>query len=267
MGMFGDNFYSWLDRTYAADKAAMDADFREKDHPREGKGGVGGGRFTKKEETLQKEDDRDNVSPEKAPHGQSERLAKSKEADKPLFREVSAKEYAEAIAKAKADCISSHSWRVDAKPENGYKDSKARLVSDKGSCIAVQADGDIVSLCKREGDKIPATIFMEAAVAHKGDRLDTFEGNYGLYRRSGFTPISWTPFNVDFAPEGWKESGAAPEDIIFFAYTGDKKKMTRAEADEELRKWKAEHNPHTGESGYDDALRERNEFLEKKTER
>lgn len=57
MGAFSDNFYSWLDREHAAEKASMDAaTFKEEDHPREGKGGEGGGRFTKKAETYEKED-------------------------------------------------------------------------------------------------------------------------------------------------------------------------------------------------------------------
>lgn len=57
MGAFSDNFYSRLDREHAAEKASMDAaTFKEEDHPREGKGGEGGGRFTKKAETYEKED-------------------------------------------------------------------------------------------------------------------------------------------------------------------------------------------------------------------
>lgn len=60
MGAFSDNFYSWLDRKHADEKAAMDAaTFKEEEHPREAKGGEGGGRFTKKPETYEKEDSAD----------------------------------------------------------------------------------------------------------------------------------------------------------------------------------------------------------------
>ena len=254
MGAFSDNFYSWLDRKHSAEKATMDAStFEEEEHPREGKGGEGGGRFTKSEKTKRKEDDVDDLSKSEVEMIQS--------SSGPNFREVSAKEYAETISKAKAECVSKHAWRVDAKPESGYRDSKARIVTDKGSCIAVQSDGDIVSLCKRNGDNTPATLLMAKAVDREGDRLDTFEGNYGLYRRCGFSPISWTPFNRDFAPDGWAESGDKEEDIIFFAYTGDKKKMTRDEADEELKQWKSSHKPHTGDNGYDEAMKARNDFI------
>ena len=65
MGEFSDNFYSWLDREHAAEKATMDAaTFKEEEHPRESKGGEGGGRFTKKPETYEKQDVADpNRSP------------------------------------------------------------------------------------------------------------------------------------------------------------------------------------------------------------
>lgn len=59
MGFFSDNFYSWLDREHTAEKTAMDAVFREEDHPREGKGGEGGGRFARKPETYEKQDTED----------------------------------------------------------------------------------------------------------------------------------------------------------------------------------------------------------------
>ena len=307
MGVFSDNYYSWLDRQYAAEKAAADKvvadEWKSDDHPRGNPKNKG--QFKKSQKTIEKENEKvkeeddlsdsgdkkkesESKSPtqqnvgggngsgqgQKAPPKSSNQQGTSQQnqsnaqnghsGSSPIFREVSAKEYAEAIANAKKECVSSHAWRVDAKSEEEYKDSKSRLVTNKGSCIAVQGDGDIVSLCKRKGETIPATLFMEAAVEKHGDRLDTFEGNYGLYRRCGFSPISWTPFNVDFAPDGWKESGDKEEDIIFFTYTGDKKKMTKEEADRELKAWKASHKPYTGERGYDDAKDFRDDYLDEK---
>lgn len=73
MGAFSDNFYSWLDREHAAEKATMDAaTFKEEEHPREGKGGEGGGRFTKKPETYEKQDVAD---PNRAPNYRKRRDA------------------------------------------------------------------------------------------------------------------------------------------------------------------------------------------------
>lgn len=68
MGIFSDNFYSWLAREHAAEKVAMDSTpFKEEEHPRAKKGDEEGGKFIKKPETLAKEDDRDNVSSSRAP--------------------------------------------------------------------------------------------------------------------------------------------------------------------------------------------------------
>lgn len=64
MGLYSDNYFSWLDRQFKAEKEAMDS-FNEEDHPRESKGGEKGGQFTKKPETLEKEDDRDKVDPKR----------------------------------------------------------------------------------------------------------------------------------------------------------------------------------------------------------
>ena len=73
MGEFSDNFYSWLDREHAAEKATMDAaTFKEEEHPRESKGGEGGGRFTKKPETYEKQDVAD---PNRAPNYRKRRDA------------------------------------------------------------------------------------------------------------------------------------------------------------------------------------------------
>lgn len=55
MGIFSDNFYSWLDREHAAEKAAMDAaPFKEEEHPRGGSKNKG--QFKEKPETAEKID-------------------------------------------------------------------------------------------------------------------------------------------------------------------------------------------------------------------
>ena len=67
MGIYSDNFYSWLDKQHKAEKVAMDSGFKEEEHPRESKGGEGAGRFAKKPETLAKEDSRDDIDPNSPP--------------------------------------------------------------------------------------------------------------------------------------------------------------------------------------------------------
>lgn len=59
------NYYNWLQESRSS-ATALDADFKEEDHPRESKGGKGGGQFAKKPETLEKEDSMDTLSPEES---------------------------------------------------------------------------------------------------------------------------------------------------------------------------------------------------------
>ena len=61
-----DNFWSWFNRQPSEERVVLDAAvFKEEDHPRENKGSEGGGRFTKKPETLAKEDAIDILDPNK----------------------------------------------------------------------------------------------------------------------------------------------------------------------------------------------------------
>lgn len=63
MGLYSDNFYSWLCRQNDTDRQVMDsAEFKEQEHPREQEGSGKGGRFAKKPETLEKEDSIDNFN-------------------------------------------------------------------------------------------------------------------------------------------------------------------------------------------------------------
>lgn len=64
MGIYSDNFYSWMDRQFAKDKVAMDEKFDEAKHLREGKGSERGGQFKTKPETIEKQD---TLDPKNAP--------------------------------------------------------------------------------------------------------------------------------------------------------------------------------------------------------
>lgn len=49
------NFYNWLHASRAS-SIAQDAEFKPEDHPRNDKGGTGGGRFRTSSKTIEKED-------------------------------------------------------------------------------------------------------------------------------------------------------------------------------------------------------------------
>lgn len=172
------------------------------------------------------------------------------------LRSVSAPEYAQVIKTAKENCPADIQWRVDAKPAKDYEKTKALIATKQGSCIAVMENGDIVSLCRPSGEKkfLRGHHLMAEAVKAGGDRLDTFDGNWNRYVKSGFTPVSWTPFNPEYAPDGWVHGRDAPEDVVFFKYTGKTDPI-------DMKEWKRTHAPHTGPDGYDEALRERDESI------
>lgn len=145
--------------------------------------------------------------------------------NKDIQRVKTGKEYQKKFREAKSNMAKENpksSWRVtDDHSEKEYDDMK--LFSSKGgSVFAVKKDGDIVSVCKNPGDSVRGKDLLEEAVKHGGKKLDTYEGNYGFYRKCGFEPVSWTKFNEEYAPSDWNKKRDKKENIIFFKYTGNK---------------------------------------------
>jgi len=161
--------------------------------------------------------------------------------------QVNAQEFAKAIAEAKASLPAKHAWRVDAKDASEYEDSKC-YVSKGGSCVAVKPNGDIVSVCKKAGDAVRGVDLIEHAVKNGGDRLDAFGPDlYSFYTRNGFEPVSWTPFNANYAPQGWIVGAYGKEPILFYKYTGKKSKRN-------FGNFLIHTAPHLGDNGYSDAM-------------
>lgn len=208
---------------------------------------------------LDKEDDEiDNLTGAEKEMADKIELEEEAELVAAELRDVTASEYAEVIASAKKNCPSDIQWRVDAKSAEDYGHSKARIATKKGSCICVMDNGDIVSLCRPSGEKkfLRGHHLMAEAVKAGGDRLDTFDGNWKTYIHNGFTPVSWTPFNKEYAPEGWDEDRDEEESIVFFMYTGETKPIDKDE-------WMSQHKPFTGDDGYDEARQFRDDLIAK----
>ena len=70
---------------------------------------------------------------------------------------------------------------------------------------------------------------MSKAVKAGGNKLDSYEGNHAFYIRQGFEPVSWCKWDSNYAPEGWDAKRDAPEDIIFYKYTGKVSKYKTAD--------------------------------------
>lgn len=167
---------------------------------------------------------------------------------------VSPANFKGSVAKAKGTLDKDISWRVD--DTHSTKDYKRdRLYkTDKGSTIAITQSGDIISVCKHKGDNARGSDLLQFAVKQGGKKLDSFSGNYEFYVKNGFEPVSWTPFNKEYAPHDWREGRDKEEPVIFFKYTGKKTTMTAEEFYKTVK-------PCTGENGYDEAMNIRDKSM------
>ena len=174
------------------------------------------------------------------------------------FGNSEAKTFAAAVSEARESCPEDMRWRVTAHTEEELKSDYAGAklhVTSGGSTVAVAADGDIVSVCKKQGDTVSGKDLLKMAVDNGGTKLDSFSGNHGFYTKCGFEPVSWTPFNEAYAPPGWVKGRDKPEPIVFYKYKGGKVTTT-------LDEFLSNTKPFEGDDGYDRAMKFRNDSME-----
>lgn len=190
--------------------------------------------------------------PDKAAH---EKLV---QAEIESFGHSDAKTFADALAKARESCPEKDRWRVTAHTqeelEQEYPGVKMH-VTKGGSTVAVTADGDIISVCHAEGDPLRGKDLMRIATENGGKKLDSFSGNHGFYDKTGLEAVSWTSFNEEYAPEGWRKGIDTPEEVIAYRYTGKSTGMDKASALEHAKRFE-------GETGYDDMIAYRDKMME-----
>ena len=185
----------------------MDADFVENDHPRDK-----GGKFTSKGN----ESGSNTASKEKSGTTNGVQFKM-----KPC---ASVKNFVRRVSEAAKSCRPEDAWRVtvpesEAAFNSDHKDAKI-YTTDGGSTCAVTPDGDIVSVCRKKGDKCFGADIMKHAVENGGRKLDSFSGNHDFYVKCGFEPVSWCGFSVEYAPDGWDKKRDKWEPVIFYKYTG-----------------------------------------------
>lgn len=160
------------------------------------------------------------------------------------------KQFNKAISNAKDSRPKGDKWRVDVHTPEEYEEKGCKcFTTDGGSTIAITKDGDIISVCKNSSDKISGKVIMAEAVRQGGKKLDSFRGNHEFYVACGFEPVSWTPFNKEYAPDGWKESGCSEEPVIFYKYVG-----VGNVKNVDFETFKKNTRPFTGDDGYDKAM-------------
>ena len=144
---------------------------------------------------------------------------------KSSFKKPAPQEFYKTLSKTKEDVSLDKRWRVDLHNVEDYKNDKL-FITDKGSCVAVEPSGNIISVCQNPNDSTRGWQLLEKAVQEGGDRLDAFGPDlFDFYTKNGFEPVSWTPFNEEYAPEEWLEARkqgvkVEKEPVIFYKYTG-----------------------------------------------
>ena len=173
--------------------------------------------------------------------------------DSENIENITPEKFVEVLRKAKDTNPPESRWRVTVYDADHYRDCKL-YVSEGGSCVAVKPNGDIISLCKNQNDtEIYGRELLDKALNNGGDRLDAFGKNlYRFYTKNGFTPISWTPFNKEYAPDDWKEE-YGEEPVVFYKYTG---KSTQGNYKDFLNRVLPNHD-------YDEAMEQRDKEVRK----
>ena len=143
-------------------------------------------------------------------------------------------------------------WRVDIHSSKDYNNDKL-FTTEGGSCVAIEPNGNIISVCKRNGDTVYGRDLLRHAVENGGDRLDAFGGLWGFYIKNGFEPVSWTPFNEEYAPVGWNKEYDGAEPVIFWKFTG---KINKIKYEDFLKDVKPSQD-------YDTAMRIRDKEIKK----
>ena len=177
------------------------------------------------------------------------------------IREVdNPQEFIDALKKAVDTVDDRIAWRVEVSENiNNYSDCRM-FITEHGSTTAIREDGDIISVCafKENGDSLDSTrALLEFATRNGGTKLDSFDGNYGFYRKCGFEPVSHIEFNEEYAPPGWIKGVDDSENVIFFKYTGKESEYADKLAFYE------DVNPVISDDAYDDAYTIRDRSIKK----
>lgn len=159
------------------------------------------------------------------------------------------KTYVEELAKTKESDPETY-WSVsEVSPEDA---AKGTIIDTPDGSALVKPDGDIAGLFKKPTSdaKGVAQDLLNKAVAAGGIKLDNFDGYLtNQYEKAGFRVVSRTPFNEQYAPEGWNKEKHGTPDVVAMVYDPNN------ELDIEEKVFE---NP---ETGYDDAIAYRDSFV------
>lgn len=130
-------------------------------------------------------------------------------------------EYNESIASTKSSDPVKY-WSVSI-PDTQEVSTSTIIKTEDGSTI-VKKDGDIAGLFKtpeaeQKGVKGVAQSLLKKAIEAGGKKLDNFDGYLtNQYKKAGFRVVARTPFNEEFAPDGWSKEQHSTPDVVAMVY-------------------------------------------------
>lgn len=170
------------------------------------------------------------------------------------YRTPTSEDFKKIFDEAKATQAPEDAWRVDDTHTVEEYEHDKMYVTEGGSAIAIEPDGNIISVCKNmNAISDRGSSLLKKAVSEGGDRLDAFgEKLYNFYTKNGFEPVSWTKFDEEYAPHDWVKGRDEPEPVIFYSYTGNK---TNIKFGEFLKRTKASDDYDTAKNISDGGMK------------
>lgn len=160
-------------------------------------------------------------------HADDGNIYYSNDDGKTLYRHPKPEEFQKKLEEAKESQLPENKWRVDSTHSLSEYDKDQLYVTPNGSVVAIDPDGDIISLCKKIPNGESGHSILQLAISKGGNRLDAFGKRlYEFYTRNGFEPVSWTKFSTAAAPSDWRNGIDQEEDIVFYKYTGKSVSMS-----------------------------------------
>ena len=135
------------------------------------------------------------------------------------IKEVDASTFFAALKNAKTK--NRHGAYVTLRSTQDYENCKGTfLLYDKSAGIAVEQDGNIISVFSDRTHRGVLKYLIAKAVEAGGLKLDCFGSDKlrNLYALRGFIPIARTKFVKEFAPEDWDYEQDGKPNIIFWIY-------------------------------------------------
>lgn len=137
------------------------------------------------------------------------------------LKTVSADEFQSAIRVAKQ--LNEYGMFVDKHSVTDYERMKTILTEDETAGVAIEEDGNIVSVFSSGVHRGAIRTLLPVAIAAGGRKLDNYSSKRlsAMYEMYGFVPVSKVAFDRDYAPDNWNYVRDGEPDIVFWIHNGD----------------------------------------------